>query len=288
MKDPGEFGVEAPKKQDLTYDSYLKVQELLETQKPLSKPQVHDEMLFIIIHQVYELWFKQILHEIGALEKAIEADEVIFSIKILKRILRIQDVLNQQIQVLETMTPNDFNYFRSLLNPASGFQSYQFRILEFRLGIRNAAYTRFYEKQPQAKKQLEDILQQSTFYDTCLHFLARQGLEIPTEHFHRDLSRSHNPSEKIASEMAKVYQNPKKHVQLYEFLELLLDMDQKMGIWRFRHVQMVERIIGITMGTGGSRGVDYLNSTLGKRAFPEIWLSRKYIIDALGEKPGEL
>jgi len=281
MKDPGDFGVIPPEQSDLTYDSYLKVDELLSAQSVLSEPQVHDEMLFIIIHQVYELWFKQILHELNALESAIAKQEILFALKVLKRILRIQDVLNQQISVLETMTPNDFNYFRSKLNPASGFQSYQFRILEFRLGIRNQAYLKFYKNADKAREQLSNILQETTFYDTCLRFLQQRGLNIPEEHFQRDISLTHIPSEDIAKEIAKVYQAPVDWAYEYEFLELLLDMDQKFGIWRFRHVQMVERIIGITMGTGGSKGVDYLSSTLNKRAFPEIWLSRKYIINHL-------
>lgn len=270
------FGVKDLKDSDLTYDSYLRVKDLLGLQN--LKSDQHDETLFIIIHQVYELWFKQILHELTALELALKNSEPMIVIKILRRVLRIQDVLNQQITILETMTPNEFNYFRSKLNPASGFQSHQFRALEFRLGLKNEGYLKYYDNDIETKTFLENLLDQPTIYDRVLEFFSKNGLDIKIPATTRTVRQ---PVEAIEKEFAKVYIEPKKYKEIYEILELLLDMDQKLSIWRFRHVQMVERIIGITRGTGGSQGVQYLTSTLEKRAFPEIWNCRRWVITHL-------
>jgi len=270
------YGVKDLKASDLTYDSYLNVKELLSLQKLQSDQ--HDETLFIIIHQVYELWFKQILHELSALEAALQVSQPMKVIKILRRVLRIQDVLNQQINILETMTPNEFNYFRSKLNPASRFQSHQFRALEFRLGLKNENYLKYYDNDIATQNYLKDLLQKPTIYDTVLEFFGKNGLNIqkpPVSNAPRLADES------IEKEFAKVYNEPTKYHEIYEILELLLDMDQKLSIWRFRHVQMVERIIGITRGTGGSQGVQYLATTLEKRAFPEIWNCRRFVITHL-------
>ncbi len=270
------LGVKDLKDSDLTYDSYLRVKELLSLQS--LKSDQHDETLFIIIHQVYELWFKQILHELTALELALKNSEAMIVIKILRRILRIQDVLNQQITILETMTPNEFNYFRSKLNPASGFQSHQFRALEFRLGLKNENYLKYYDNDAETKTFLENLLDQPSVYDNILEFFSKNGLDLKVPAVVKVIRPA---VEAIEKEFAKVYMDPKKYKEVYEILELLLDMDQKLSIWRFRHVQMVERIIGITRGTGGSQGVQYLTSTLEKRAFPEIWNCRRWIITHL-------
>jgi tryptophan 2,3-dioxygenase len=270
------YGVKDLKASDLTYDTYLNVKELLSLQKLQSDQ--HDETLFIIIHQVYELWFKQILHELTALENALTVSQPMKVIKILRRVLRIQDVLNQQINILETMTPNEFNYFRSKLNPASGFQSHQFRALEFRLGLKNEGYLKYYENDIPTQDYLKDLLAKPTVYDAVLEFFGNNGLAVKKPTVTNTVRQA---DEHIEKEFAKVYMDPTKYHEIYEILELLLDMDQKLSIWRFRHVQMVERIIGITRGTGGSQGVQYLTSTLEKRAFPEIWNCRRWVITHL-------
>jgi tryptophan 2,3-dioxygenase len=274
------ISAKVPDKNDLTYTSYLKVHELLGLQELQSAE--HDETLFIIIHQAYELWFKQLLHEFGGVVKFLQKDQSMPIIKALKRILRIQDTLNGQIVILETMTPNDFNYFRSKLNPASGFQSHQFRLLEFRLGLKDERYLK-YHHHPETARLLDEAMNAASIYDQFLQYANRRGLKIPSELLKRNVKEAHTLNVDLAKEFAKVYQSPEKYPDLYEILELLLDYDQKLGLWRYRHVQMVERIIGITMGTGGTMGVEYLAATIKKRAFPEIWASRQYIIQDLSK-----
>ncbi|MFK8138371.1 MAG: tryptophan 2,3-dioxygenase [Bdellovibrionales bacterium] len=271
-----------PGENTLTYNSYLKVHELLDLQNVLSNPPEHDETLFIIIHQVYELWFKQILHEFDMVLKYLENDESFLLLKTLQRIDKIQNLLVDQVDILETMTPNEFNYFREKLNPASGFQSHQFRILEFKLGLKNPMYFKFYEHDPKAKQLLEKAMMEDTIYDHFLRFFKRKGINVPDAVLSRDVSQVYEENEDLAKEIAKIYQNPSQTSELYQILEKLMDFDQKLLRWRYRHVQMVQRVIGITMGTGGSMGVNYLKTTLTKKAFPEIWSARKYIIDHLG------
>ena len=270
-----------PEKKDLTYNSYIRVHELLSLQSLLSDPPQHDEMLFLIIHQSYELWFKQILHEFNKAQEYLESDQTVLMLKALNRIYKIQDVLTSQVDILETMTPTEFNYFRDKLSPASGFQSHQFRLLEYRLGMRNPAYLKFYDSDPVAQKILADELLRPSIYDHFLSFFARKGLSVPAHLLQRDVSKAHEESEELAQEIARIYLDPVRHNELYEVFEVMMNIDQKLLLWRYRHVQMVRRVIGITMGTGGSMGVQYLQTTLNKLAFPEIWSARKYIITDL-------
>jgi tryptophan 2,3-dioxygenase len=266
-----------PGPQTLTYGSYLKIDELLSLQTKVADPPQHDEMLFIIIHQVYELWFKQILCELDEAVVALQQNQVMRLMKAIKRITTIQNILIQQIDVLETMTPSDFNLFRDRLNPASGFQSYQFRIVEFRLGMKEEGYLKFFRHQPQASAALTDAMQSKTIYDHVLHFMARRGYAIPHEVLNRDTSKPHVSHPKIVEEMARIYQNSAQHSDMYHVLESLLDIDEKFEIWRYRHVAMVKRMIGTRIGTGGSSGAKYLSTTLTKRAFPEIWELRNLL-----------
>lgn len=275
MKD---YSLTVPKKADLTYNSYIKVHELLDLQKLESDPPQHDEMLFIIIHQTYELWFKQILHEFSKAVDYLKKDQTVLMLKAMNRIYKIQDVLVSQVDILETMTPNEFNYFRDKLTPASGFQSHQFRQLEYLLGLRNDVYLKFYKEDERAHKILSEAIQGPSIYDEFLKFFARKGLAVPKEVLNRDYSKAYEENDDLAKEMAKIYDNPVKYNELYEVLEVMMNVDQKLLLWRYRHVQMVRRVIGITMGTGGSMGVQYLQSTLNKLAFPEIWKARQYII----------
>jgi len=260
-----------PNENTLTYDRYLQISNLLSLQKPMSQPAQHDETLFIIIHQVYELWFKQILHEIDGAERAIVHDDALRLMRSIKRITTIQDVLIQQVDVLETMTPSDFNVFREHLNPASGFQSHQFRLFEFRLGLKDETYLKFFRTQPEALEKFERALNAPSIYDLVLRFMKRAGYKIPETVLSRNVRQPHELNEQIVDEMLAVYQNPAAHMQLYVLLEALLDIDEKVEIWRYRHVAMVKRMIGTRTGTGGSSGAKYLSSTLTKRCFPEIW-----------------
>ena len=266
----------------LTYNTYLKVPELLDLQTLQSSPPQHDETLFIIIHQVYELWFKQILHEVGGMFTYIDNDRHLPFIKSLKRVNRIFDVLVHQIDVLETMTPIEFDRFRGLLNPASGFQSHQFRVAEYALGIRDDAYLKYHETNPMGYAAMKAAIEQPSLWDRVLAFLSRKAILVPDAVLNRDVTQPWEINNELAKTFAGIYRDIEEHPNAYAMLESLLDLDQKLLLWRYRHVAMVERIIGITRGTGGTHGVEYLSQTLTKRAFPEIWEARQHIITSLG------
>jgi tryptophan 2,3-dioxygenase len=243
----------------LTYGSYLRIPDLLELQHPLSDPPHHDEMLFILIHQVYELWFKQTLHELDAAVRFLERDDLLKVAKAFRRIHAIQRILETQVEVLETMTPQDFNAFRSGLNPASGFQSAQFREIEFRCGVRaNESALRHLELTPPERANLERRLREPTLYDALKGCLARHGFDVSSH-------------EALISTFRTIYENEERHYALYMLLEDLIEFDERVLLWRMRHVAMVERMIGMKAGTGGSLGVSYLQTTLQRRFFPELW-----------------
>ena len=257
----------------VTYNSYLKVNELLDLQHPLSTPAHHDEMLFILIHQVYELWFKQLLHEVDAAVSAMDADQILPVHKILKRVTAIQDVLQSQLSVLETMTPQDFGVFRERLNPASGFQSYQFRELEYLSGLKDDRYLAFHKTNPEATGRLEARLGSATLWDAFSGLLSRSGFEVtPTAPEHGSPE-----SNSLVRALHTIYENNENHYALYLACEYLVDYDERFQIWRFGHVKMVERTIGMKHGTGGSSGAAYLRTTLSKRFFPELWDVRSFL-----------
>ena len=269
-----EQGIITPDNSMVSYSSYLHVSDLLALQNRLSDPPEHDEMLFIIIHQVYELWFKQILHEMDQAEQELDHNNTFGALKTLKRLKVIQRILTDQVEILETMTPNDFNRFRARLNPASGFQSWQFRLVEFRMGLKDEAYMKFFRAQPDAFKAMEAVRDKPSFYDHVLRLMARKGYKIPQNVLDRDVTAFYAPSEGVELVMAKIYSEHESHYDMYVMLEALMDLDQQFSLWRFRHVAMVERMIGARIGTGGSSGVKYLSSTLNKRFFPELWSLR--------------
>ena len=275
-----------PSSSAVTYSRYLKVDELLKLQVPLTEPAQHDETLFIVIHQVYELWFKQILHELDRAEAAVRDDHLMVFNRIGKRISTIQSVLTHQVDVLETMTPVDFNRFRENLNPASGFQSYQFRQLEFRLGLKERAYLRFYQTEPEALKALEATFLRPTIWDYFLRLMAKRGFDVPAEVLNRDVSLTYQSSEVVVQAVLKVYRAADQYYDLYSTLEALIDLDEGLLLWRQRHVAMVERMIGTRKGTGGSSGVKYLTQTLSRRAFPEIWEVRNWLGEGYGKQSG--
>ncbi len=252
----------------LTYGSYLKVPELLGLQENRSAPAHHDEPLFIIIHQVYELWFKLMLHEIDSAVELLGADRVGEATRLLRRVVEVQRVLVAQVKVLETMRPQDFLGFRYHLNPASGFQSIQFREIEFLLGLKDPRILEHLRSEPEETARLAARLATPSLADAFAALLRRRHPEAAGE-------------DRQLEALVAIYEAPEAHADLLALAEVLLDIDENLSIWRAHHVQMVERMIGARRGTGGSEGVAYLQSTLPKRAFPDLWRVRTRI----GQEP---
>jgi tryptophan 2,3-dioxygenase len=236
----------------LSYDSYLHIPQLLDLQQGLT--QAHDELLFIVVHQVYELWFKVLIDELETVRTGIETEDLRAARHALNRVKVIEDLLVEQVAVLETMAPQDFLTFRSELAPASGFQSVQFREIEFLSGLKDAGYLKTLEGQGEARARLQGRLDEPSLHDVFTALLARRGVTV-----------------------TDLYRQGDRHADLLELAEALLDHDEGFRLWRLRHVEMVERQIGDKPGTGGSTGVRYLQSTLSKRFFPELWEVRSQL-----------
>lgn len=250
----------------LTYNSYLAVDELLKLQRPLSTGPEHDEMLFIIIHQTYELWFKQLIHEFKQAQSALEAGDTHYSLSILGRIRTILKVCVAQIDILETMTPLQFNAFRSYLSSSSGFQSAQFRMVEALLGRRDSKLASHLP--PKVAEEIKSLIEQNSIWDSTLEFVTKRGHQIPKEVLTRDKSIAYSSNEQVQDVLLKLHQSDPQTAMV---CERLVDIDEGLQEWRYRHVKMVERTIGKKMGTGGSSGVDYLSSTLFKPVFADLW-----------------
>jgi len=250
----------------LTYTSYLAVDELLNLQRPLSVGPEHDEMLFIIIHQTYELWFKQIIHEFLEAQRAMEAGNTHYSLAILGRIRTIMKVCVTQIDILETMTPLQFNAFRSYLSSSSGFQSAQFRKVEALLGRRDNKMAGHLPPDIQAEIAL--ITATNSVWDSTLQYLVKRGHAMPVEVLNRDKSLPYEANLKVQDVLLDVHRNDPESAAV---CERLLDIDEGIQEWRYRHVKMVERTIGHKMGSGGSSGVEYLSSTLFNPVFKDLW-----------------
>jgi tryptophan 2,3-dioxygenase len=255
----------------VTYGSYLRIPDLLELQHRLSKPPHHDELLFIISHQVYELWFKQMLHELDEIGTRLDADQPLRAAPLFTRVHRIQHLLIEQIPLLETMFAVDFAAFRDNLRPASGFQSVQFRKVEFMCGAKNPRMMALAGDDPKIKAELESYLRRPTIYDHFLRHLARQGFAIPREVLERDTSQMHEASNGVTDAIEDLYKRHLEFYPQYMIAEALIDIEERFGIWRFHHVKMVERMIGGLGGTGGSSGAKYLAGTLSIKLFPELW-----------------
>lgn len=262
-----------PPRTGVTYASYLKIDELLSLQQPISRPEVHDEFLFILIHQVYELWFRQLLHELDAVRVAFDDDRVLVGHKIYRRIIAIQRVLFEQIKVLETMTPEDFNDFRSVLNPASGFQSAQFRELEALCGLKDPRFLKLHRKDPKVHARLKERMEERSIYDTFIALLDRRGFGVGVS----TPEPGSEASQTLVDALKKIYRDTDSHYDLYLMCEYLIESDELLQLWRFAHVKMVERTIGARMGTGGSPGAKYLRSTLSRTFFPELWEVRSQL-----------
>ncbi len=264
-----ETGIHTDFKQDMTYSDYLHLNTVLSSQHRLSGH--HDEMLFIVIHQVSELWMKLILHELHAAIKSISEGKLSNAFKMLARVSRIQTQIIQAWDVLSTLTPAEYLEFRDKLGKASGFQSYQYRLIEFALGYKSKHILEIYKNESVIYQALKDAYHAPSIYDVSIQALAKAGFPIHTSLINRDFSiiYSGDPSVKEAWEI--VYTNVEKYWDLYELAEKLVDIEDWLQQWRFRHMKTVERIIGFKVGTGGSSGVNYLREVLDHRFFPELW-----------------
>jgi len=258
----------------VTYGSYLKLDELLALQQPRSAGPEHDEMLFIIIHQVYELWFKELLHELDRVMRLLEGDEPHRAQHTLKRILTILKVMVAQLDILETMTPLEFLSFRARLDAASGFQSDQFRQIEFVLGVKSDGAIRRFPDGSRARAALARRHREPALWDAFLRYLSREAYDVPRSHLARDVTAAVEPSPEIQRLLIEVYRRDPKTAEL---CERLVDLDEGIQEWRYRHVKMVERTIGGRGGTGGSAGAAYLQETVGRAIFPDLWAIRSQL-----------
>jgi tryptophan 2,3-dioxygenase len=252
----------------LSYGRYLHLDRLLDCQHPQSSE--HDELLFIVIHQTSELWMKLALHELGAARERIRADDLEPAFKMLARVGRIQAQLIQSWDILATMTPFDYGRFRDALGPSSGFQSHQYRQLEFILGAKSAKALKVHESDPDVHAELQTALEEPSLYDEALRLLSRRGFFIPDSRLHRDFALPYEPDKAVEAAWLEVYRDAEKHWDLYELGEKLVDVDYRFQQWRFAHMKTVERIIGYKKGTGGSAGVAYLVKALESAFFPEL------------------
>jgi tryptophan 2,3-dioxygenase len=265
-----EQGIELDLRNRLTYGGYLQLDQLLSAQKPLSQPPHHDEMLFIIQHQVSELWMKLIVHELRAAIGDLRRDDVNSCLKILARVKQIQRQLFEQWAVLETLTPSEYMEFRHVLGPASGFQSLQYRLIEFLLGNKNTEMIAVFAYDPERQALLREVLESPSLYDEFLRYLARAGHSIPAECVERDWSQPHSNNEALIAPLRRIYEQSDKYFAEYHLCEQLVDVEESFQLWRFRHMKTVERIIGHKRGTGGSSGVAFLKKALELTFFPEL------------------
>lgn len=254
-----------------TYADYLQLERILNAQTPASHPPHHDELLFIIQHQTSELWMKLMLHELGAVVKSLQADKLEPSFKMLARVGQIQRMLFEQWSVLETLTPNEYLQFRGTLGQASGFQSHQYRALEFLLGNKDPQALGPFRHEPATHAWLEGYLRAPSLYDEFLRHLKRRGFDVPKERVERDFSLPYEGHPGVVAVFKKVYEDTDRYWDEYEMAEKLVDLEERFQLWRFRHMKTVERIIGYKKGTGGSSGVTFLRKALDLTFFPELW-----------------
>jgi len=254
----------------VTYEGYLLLDRLLSAQQPLSAPVHHDEMLFIIQHQTSELWMKLVIHELEAAIVRLRADDLGPCLKILARVKHIQKQLFEQWAVLETLTPSEYMQFRYVLGPASGFQSIQYRLIEFLLGNKNADMLPVFDYAPEHRERLRRVLELPSLYDEFLRHLARAGHAIPPHCIERDFSVAHQRQPELIPVLRRIYEQPDQYWSEYHLCEQLVDVEESFQLWRFRHMKTVERVIGYKRGTGGSSGVAFLRKALELTFFPEL------------------
>ncbi|MEZ6243812.1 MAG: tryptophan 2,3-dioxygenase [Phycisphaerales bacterium] len=270
-----EPGIHTDLRGSITYSGYLDLDHLLAAQHPRSDH--HDEMLFIIQHQTTELWLKLVIHELAAAMAHIRADELEPCFKILARIKHIQHQLVSQWDVLATLTPSEYLQFRHVLGTGSGFQSIQYRLVEFMLGNKDRNMLRVHAHDPGATRDLTAALEAPSIYDEFLRYLARRGLAIPREVVERDVTEPYEPNSGVVDVFKSIYTNPDKYWDEYEMCEKLVDVEEQFSIWRFRHMKVVARIIGFKTGTGGSSGVPFLRKVIDQVFFPELWDVRTHL-----------
>ncbi|HEY1961636.1 MAG TPA: tryptophan 2,3-dioxygenase family protein [Rhizomicrobium sp.] len=256
-------------KDAMSYGDYLRLSDLLACQRPLTDR--HDELLFVVIHQASELWMKLCLHEIGAAISQIRKGDLGPASKMMARVARVQVNLIQSWEILSTLTPFDYSSFRAALGRSSGFQSYQYRMLEFRMGNKHPDMARVFESKPEVYAQVRAALVEPSIYDEALALLARRGFAIPPEKLNRDFAQPYTSDPRVTDVWREVYRDAETHWDLYELAEKLVDLEYRFHLWRFSHMKTVERIIGGKMGTGGTSGVPYLQKALALRFYPELW-----------------
>ena len=274
-----EDGVVTDFRDNLSYGGYLHLDEVLHAQHPVSRPEHHDELLFIIQHQTTELWLKLMVHELRSVQSALATDQLQPALKQLARIKHIQGVLTQQWSVLATLTPTEYAQFRGALGTSSGFQSYQYRAVEFILGNKNAAMLKVFDHDRGAQALLAGLLRAPSLYDEFLRFLHRHGHAIPEDLLTRDVTKAHVFSPELVPVFRRIYEHADEHWQAYETCEELVDLEDNFQFWRFRHLKTVTRTIGFKRGTGGSSGAGFLARALELTFFPELYAVRTEIGD---------
>jgi tryptophan 2,3-dioxygenase len=270
--DPPGSDVQVSLREGMSYSDYLALDKILNAQQPLST--AHDEILFIIQHQTSELWMKLAIHELSATCRLIAADDLQPAFKTLSRVSRVLEQLNSAWDVLRTMTPSEYTQFRATLGTSSGFQSYQYRLIEFLAGNKNAALMRVHADDKPVLERLEAVRQAPSIYDLTIRVLHRRGFGIDPSVIERDVSLSHEANDSVRAAWLSVYRDPARFWELYELAEKLVDFEDYFRRWRFNHVTTVERVIGFKRGTGGSSGVSYLRKMLDVVLFPELWQVR--------------
>jgi tryptophan 2,3-dioxygenase len=261
----------------MSYGSYLHLDTLLSAQVPVSDPEHHDEMLFIIQHQTSELWLKLVLHELLAARDMLARDQLQPALKALARVKHIQRTLTEQWSVLATLTPTEYSQFRGYLGNASGFQSWQYRAVEFLLGNKNAGMLKVFESNPDAHELISSVLNTPSIYDEFLRYLHRAGFAVPDSVLERDVTKGYEFCPELVDTFREIYENATEHWQAYEACEELVDLEDNFQLWRFRHMKTVARIIGMKRGTGGSSGVGFLQKALELTFFPELYAVRTEI-----------
>jgi tryptophan 2,3-dioxygenase len=272
-----EAGIERDFSAQMSYGDYLRLDLLLAAQQPQSSPPQHDELLFIVQHQTSELWLKLMVHELRSARDLLRSDDLAPALKRLARVKHIQHVLTDQWSVLATMTPSEYALIRPFLATSSGFQSAQYREVEFLLGNKNADMVKVFAHDPPAQAELQTLLQEPSLYDEYLGYLARRGYAVPAALLSRDWSQPYRLNAELVDTLAAVYAAPEEHWGVYETCEELVDLEDNFQAWRFRHLQVVQRTIGHKLGTGGSSGVDFLRRALDLTFFPELYEVRTRI-----------
>jgi tryptophan 2,3-dioxygenase len=274
---PIEDGIVRDFKVNLSYGRYLHLDEILHAQHPVSVPEHHDELLFILQHQTSELWLKLVLHELRAVQRQLAKDELRPALKGLARVKHIQRTLTEQWSVLATLTPTEYAEFRSFLGTSSGFQSYQYRAVEFILGNKDRRMLSLFDDDPAARALLIEALETPSVYDEFLRYLARHGHRVPVELLERDVSLPWTYQAGLLPVFQHIYENADQNWEAYEACEELVDLEENFQLWRFRHFKTVERTIGVKRGTGGSSGVPFLKAALDLTFFPELYAVRTEI-----------